>query len=82
MPIFSLREKALHHRGRLQNHTFPDSRTERRFCLGCGEDNEGFTGTGSPGVTTTLLLPSPVGEGQGQKAPASLPLVTTVAEGR
>lgn len=75
MPISSLGGKMLHHRGRLQNYTFPDSRAERTFCLGSGEDNEAFAGTQPPGRGPGNL-PSAATAATGQ------PPVTSWAEGR
>lgn len=85
MPISALGEKMLHHRGWLQNRTSPtlDSRLERTFCSGSGEDNKALTGS-RPGVAQ--LLPSPAGRGQGTSSalpqmPRASPLVASHGRG-
>lgn len=69
MPMFSVRETTLHHRGRLRNYSLPESQTERTFGLGSVEDSKGFTDRAPQGHWATTLLqsqravPSPMGEG-------------------
>lgn len=88
MPMFSVRETTLHHRGRLRNYSLPESQTERTFGLGSGEDSKGFTDRAEPPRVTGPppscrakgLYPAPWGRGltRGQK---TLLLLLTAATG-